>query len=141
MEKYSAGIGTPYWYEWEIGLLKCLDMLYDKNIEGVAFQSSDFQSLDDVVIFYKDKCSINIQVKHTDFNNNFTCSTLFGGEESMLQNWANDWKRNKYKRKISEIKIISNKKFGSHASKYYCSFIDLVNVVLPKLKNNYNYKF
>ena len=141
MGNYNAGIGTPYWYEWEIGLLKCLDMLYDDNIENVVFQSSDYQSLDDVVVFYKNKCSINIQVKHTDIDKNFTCSTLLSGEESMLQNWANDWLKNKYLSNITEIKIISNKKFSSRASKIYCSFVDLVNIVLPNLKINYDYKF
>lgn len=141
MGNYNAGIGTPYWYEWEIGLLKCLDMLYDDDIEGVAFQSSDFQSLDDVVVFYKNKRSINIQVKHTDIDKNFTCSTLLSGEESMLQNWANDWVKNEDRSNIIEIKIISNKKFGLKASKKYCSFVDFVSIVLPNLKINYNYKF
>lgn len=141
MEKYNAGIGTPYWYEWEIGLLKCLDMLYDDTIEGVAFQSSDYQSLDDVVVFYKDKCTVNIQVKHTDIDKNFTCSTLLSGEESMLQSWANDWVKNKYKNNITEIKIISNKKYGPNATEKYCSFVDFVQRVLPMLKRDYNYIF
>ena len=29
---YKAGSGTPYWYEWEIGLLECLKMI--ENTSG-----------------------------------------------------------------------------------------------------------
>ena len=39
---YNSGIGTPYWFEWEIGILECLNMLQDISIE-----STDFQALDD----------------------------------------------------------------------------------------------
>ena len=67
----SSGIGTPSWYEWEIGLIKCLEMLYDESIMSVVFQSSAFQSIDDVVVNYKDHSMINIQVKHTDVSANF----------------------------------------------------------------------
>ena len=30
---YNSGIGTPYWFEWEIGILECLNMLQDTSIE------------------------------------------------------------------------------------------------------------
>ena len=61
----NAGIGTPYWYEWEIGIIECLHMMTDASIESVTLQSSKFQSLDDVVINYADGSIANIQVKHT----------------------------------------------------------------------------
>lgn len=32
---YNSGIGTPYWFEWEIGILECLNMLQDTSIESV----------------------------------------------------------------------------------------------------------
>lgn len=63
---YNSGIGTPYWFEWEIGILECLNMLQDTSIESVILQSTDFQALDDVVVNYSDKSILNIQVKHTD---------------------------------------------------------------------------
>ena len=44
---YNSGIGTPYWFEWEIGILECLNMLQDISIESVILQSTDFQALDD----------------------------------------------------------------------------------------------
>lgn len=52
---YNSGIGTPYWFEWEIGILECLNMLQDTSIESVILQSTDFQALDDVVVNYSDK--------------------------------------------------------------------------------------
>ena len=73
---YKAGSGTPYWYEWEIGLLECLKMMTDTSVESVVLQSEDFQSLDDVVINYTDGSIVNIQVKHSDNNENFVYSTL-----------------------------------------------------------------
>ena len=72
----TAGIGSPYWYEWEIGLFKCLEMLQDEKISSVVFQSSQFSSLDDVVVKYTNGASLNIQAKHTDSENNFTFSTV-----------------------------------------------------------------
>lgn len=51
----KAGIGTPYWFEWEVGLHKCLEMLQNDSVESVVFQSSKFSSLDDVVVNYKDE--------------------------------------------------------------------------------------
>ena len=62
---YNSGIGTPYWFEWEIGILECLNMLQDTSIESVILQSTDFQALDDVVVNYSDKSILNI---HLIFN-------------------------------------------------------------------------
>ena len=62
----DSGIGTPYWYEWKIGLIECLKMMSDLSIESVTLQSSAFQSLDDVVIKYCNGNLNNIQVKHTE---------------------------------------------------------------------------
>ena len=47
---HIAGSGTPYWYEWEVGMVECLKMMNDTSIESVILQSVDFQSLDDVII-------------------------------------------------------------------------------------------
>ena len=90
---YIAGSGTPYWYEWEVGLLECLKMMSDTSIESVVLQSVDFQSLDDVVINYKDRSIINIQVKHSDKNEKFTYSSLTSGDPPMLEKWAKEWQR------------------------------------------------
>ena len=79
---YNSGIGTPYWFEWEIGILECLKMLHDTSIESVVLQSTNFQVLDDVVVNYVDKSIINIQVKHTDTDVNFTYSFLYASSVS-----------------------------------------------------------
>ena len=63
---YNSGIGTPYWFEWEIGILECLVCCKMTSIESIILQSTDFQALDDVVVNYSDKSILNIQVKHTD---------------------------------------------------------------------------
>ena len=102
----KAGMGTPYWYEWEIGLLKCLEMLYDENIRSVVFQDPRFSSIDDVVINYNDGSTLDIQVKHTDVDNNFTFSTLLSGDNPMLVKWAKDWEKNKANINIKSINLI-----------------------------------
>ena len=120
----TAGIGTPYWYEWEIGLLKCLEMLKDEKISCVIFQSSQFLSLDDVVVKYTNGASLNIQVKHTDADNNFTFSTLVGGKDPMLVKWAKEWYEKRDKYNFSEINIFTNKEFGTRRADNCCSFSD-----------------
>jgi len=137
---YKAGSGTPYWYEWEIGLLECLKMMTDATVESVVLQSEDFQSLDDVVINYTDGSIVNIQVKHTDNDDNFTYSTLTSGEKPMLHKWAKEWQRKKGNYEIKEIRIVTNKHWGPMETEKKCSFECFVSDVLPKLQLDYNYK-
>lgn len=134
-----AGLGSPYWYEWEIGLLECLKMMRDVTIKSVVLQSSDYVSLDDVVVNYNDGSIINIQVKHTDCNENFTYSFLVSGNEPMIVKWATEWRENKSNYNIQEIRIVTNRKWGPAESKGRCSFNDFVIKVFPNLKTNYNY--
>lgn len=133
----NTGIGTPYWYEWEIGLIECVKMLSNSSIESVTLQSSDFQSLDDVVVKFNDGSIINIQVKHTDDDNNMTYSFLESKEA--LQNWAKEWKNEKENYVIKEIRIVSNKKWGKNKSNGKCSFSTFVSNVLPQLKKQYSF--
>ena len=135
----KAGIGTPYWYEWEIGLLKCLEMLYDENIRSVVFQDPRFSSIDDVVINYNDGSTLNIQVKHTDVDNNFTFSTLLSGDNPMLVKWAKDWEKNKANINIKSINILTNKKFGTNVTDGLCSFKNFLEIVLPQWQKDVNY--
>ena len=92
---YNSGIGTPYWFEWEIGILECLNMLQDTSIESVILQSTDFQALDDVVVNYSDKSILNIQVKHTDIDSPFTYSFFSSNKDSLLKGLAQEWQKNK----------------------------------------------
>lgn len=134
----SSGIGTPSWYEWEIGLIKCLEMLYDESIMSVVFQSSAFQSIDDVVVNYKDHSMINIQVKHTDVSANFNYSFITS-DGNLLLSLAQDWLKVKSRYNIKEIQIATNKPWGTHASKGKLSFSDFVSGIFPKLKSDYDY--
>ena len=136
---YNSGIGTPYWFEWEIGILECINMLRDLSIESVVLQSTDFQALDDVVIKYSDKSILNIQVKHTDADSNFTYSFLSSGEKSLLNELALEWKNNKKKYNFKGIQIVTNKKWGTQRSDGKCSMNDFISRVFPCLQDNYNY--
>lgn len=135
----KAGIGTPYWFEWEVGLLKCLDMLQNDSVESVVFQSSKFSSLDDVVVNYNDGSISNIQVKHSDVGDTFTFSALLSGSNPMIVKWAEDWQRNKRIYRIKEINISTNRKWGTNHADKCCSFNTFVQKVLPKWKQDREY--
>ena len=137
---YIAGSGTPYWYEWKVGLLECLNMMSDTTIQSVTLQSVDFQSLDDVVIRYTDGSIINIQVKHSDIEENFTYSTLISGKSPMLNKWAKEWQDEKDKFNIKEIRIVTNRSWGTNASDDKCSFDRFINNVFPKMQADFNYQ-
>lgn len=51
----TPGIGDPYWFEWYVGLKNIINMLNpDNGIEYVIFQCSKYNTIDDVVVGYKD---------------------------------------------------------------------------------------
>ena len=136
---YNSGIGTPYWFEWEIGILECLNMLQDTSIESVILQSTDFQALDDVVVNYSDKSILNIQVKHTDEDADFTYSFLASGKKPLLNALALEWKNNKDNYNFKGIQIVTNKKWGPQEIDGKCSMDDFISKVFPCLQDNYNY--
>ena len=111
----------------------------DVTIKSVVLQSSDFVSLDDVVVNYNDGSIINIQVKHTDCKENFTYSFLVSGEIPMIVKLATEWRKNKSNFNIREIRIVTNRKWGPAKSEGRCSFNDFVINVFPILKTDYNY--
>ena len=124
------GIGTPYWYEWKIGLIECLKMMSDISVESVTLQSSAFQSLDDVVVKYTDGRMKNIQVKHTDKDNNLTYSFL----EPEIKKWAKEWHDTKTKFRIDQICLITNKPLGTMERDGKCSIFTFFKTTLPALK-------
>ncbi len=137
---YNAGVGTPYWYEWEVGLLECLKMMTDFSIQSVVLQSVNFESLDDVVVNYTDGSIVNIQVKHTDIGENFTYSTLISGERPMLEKWAKEWDSAKCQYNIKEIRIVTNRQWGTRGSAGKCSFKNFIENVWPSLQLDYGYQ-
>lgn len=130
------GIGTPYWYEWKIGLIECLKMMSDYSVESVTLQSSAFQSLDDVVVKYTDGRMKNIQVKHTDKDNNLTFSFL----EPEIKKWAKEWHDTKTKYRIDEICVMTNKELGTMEKGGKCSILTFITTTLPALKKDHLYK-
>ena len=51
----TPGIGDPYWFEWYVGLKHIVEMLNpDNGIESVIFQHPEYDTIDDVVVEYKD---------------------------------------------------------------------------------------
>lgn len=92
-----AGVGDPYWYEWSVGLLYCLDLLYpEKNIESIVMQHSGLQGLDDIVINYFNGKIECIQIKHTRKGNTLTFTNMIKGKESSesyLKQFSSDWKK------------------------------------------------
>ena len=129
------GIGTPYWYEWEIGIIECLKMLYDDSVEYVIFQDPKYQSIDDVVVRKNGK-TINVQVKHTDVDNKMTYS--FFDKDDLLKSWALDWQKNGIN-DIAEIYIYSNMEYGTNKTNGKVSFKRFIDDVLPELRKDYNY--
>lgn len=135
----NSGIGTPYWYEWEIGIIECLKMMFNDEIASVVLQASEFQKLDDVVVKYIDGSIVNIQVKHTDVDDNLTYSFLSAKSDSVLQGLAQEWRKEKDKCHIREIQLITNKKYGTSKSRGKCSMENFVKLVYPKLKEDCSY--
>lgn len=135
----NAGIGTPYWYEWTIGIIECLKMLSSYDIKSVVLQSSDFVSLDDVVINYADGSITNIQVKHTDIKANLTYSFL-DSNGSLIKKLANEWNEKKGEYRIREIQLVTNRGWGTNTSSGRCSVADFIENVYPRLKVDYEYE-
>lgn len=78
----TPGIGDPYWFEWYVGLKHIVEMLNpDNGIESVIFQHPEYDTIDDVVVEYKDdKKQICYQIKHeisTSIKHNLTFGKLF----------------------------------------------------------------
>lgn len=66
MKMISSGIADPYWYEWYVGLSQVIRMLdSDNEISCVIFQKGDYNTIDDVVVKYKNgRQEYCYQVKH-----------------------------------------------------------------------------
>lgn len=121
MNNLKAGEGSPYWYEWSVGLLYIVKMLNpDNKIKTVVLQSEDNQSLDDVVITYEDETVEYIQVKHTRVNDRLTFTNMIEGDidKSYLFKCSSEWKKMKNKNS-GKIKVVffTNREMGKQ--KYF----------------------
>lgn len=112
----TAGTGTPYWFEWSVGLLYMVKMLNpDNQIKNVVLQSDENQSLDDVVITYEDGIIEYIQVKHTRENDKLAYSDMIEGEKekSYLYKYSSEWKElSKKNTGKNRVILFTNRKIG-----------------------------
>jgi hypothetical protein len=115
----TAGKGTPYWYEWTVGLLKVTEMLYPENgIESVRFQATGFKGWDDVVVSYKDGLTEYIQVKHSRTNTNITFGSFVTEEkeeECLLRNLYASWRNMKLSAKTARCIVFTNREAGDRS--------------------------
>lgn len=113
----KAGEGSPYWYEWSVGLLYLVKMLNpDNNIRHVVLQSEDSQSLDDVVVTYENGIKEFIQVKHTREDDKLSYSDMLEGgtKESYLYKYSSEWKNTDIKNKVV---LFTNREIGNRKRK------------------------
>ena len=109
------GIDDPYWYEWYVGIRNIVKMLNpDNQIEYVIFQSSNHETIDDIVVGKKKNVELCYQVKHTRTESNITFSSLIEKDErskkSLLEAIAEGWEKTN---EINTIPILySNKTIG-----------------------------
>lgn len=82
----TPGIGDPYWFEWYVGLKNIINMLNpDNGIEYVIFQCSKYNTIDDVVVGYKDGGhEICYQIKHEIFTSK-TQNGLLAHEGALVE--------------------------------------------------------
>lgn len=111
----SAGDGTPYWYEWYVGLKYVIELISpNSDIKSVTFQSSESQKLDDVVILYKNEVKECIQVKNTREDNKLGFEAFI---KDYLPQFAQEWRDLKTKHgKSVHVQLYSNK---SASGKWY----------------------
>ena len=74
----TPGSGDPYFYEWYVGLSNIIEMLNpDSEIKSVTFQHATYDTVDDIVVEYKDgKKQFCYQIKHEKFSSKPTNLTF-----------------------------------------------------------------
>lgn len=112
----TAGKGTPYWYEWSVGLLRVVDMLYpDSGISSVSFQESGIKGWDDVVVRFENNNIEFTQVKHTRERNNLTFGsfvTLDDQGDSLLKGLYGAWLDMGYTSATASCRVFTNREAG-----------------------------
>ena len=114
----KPGMGDPYWYEWSVGLQYIIDMLNpDSEINYVELQADVPLGLDDVVVTYENGEKLFVQVKHTRANDTLTFGDLVSSSsengQSILQELASGWNKEKDKYTRSSVLLFTNRLAGN----------------------------
>jgi len=114
----KPGMGDPYWYEWSVGLQYIIDMLNpDSEINYVELQADVPLGLDDVVVTYENGEKLFVQVKHTRANDTLTFGDLLSSSsengQSILQELASGWNKEKDKYTRSSVLLFTNRSAGN----------------------------
>lgn len=117
MNASSAGKGTPYWYEWTVGLTKVVEMLYpESDISSVSFQEAGVKGWDDVVVRYGDGRTEYIQVKHSREGVNVTFGSFLTVDEDgicLLESLYHAWRKMKLSSAFASCTVFTNRQAGS----------------------------
>lgn len=116
----SAGKADPFWYEWNVGLEKVIEMLQpDTDIASVEFQRDGIKGWDDVVVRFTDGTTHYLQVKHSRVGTNLTFGSLVTVDEgvSLLGSLFDAWKQLGAGRAKGRFFLFTNREAGSRASK------------------------
>lgn len=116
----SAGKADPFWYEWNVGLEKIIEMLQpDTDVASVEFQRDGIKGWDDVVVRFTDGRTDYYQVKHSRVGASLTFGSLVTVQEgsSLLGSLFDAWKQLGAGRDRGRFFLFTNREAGSHASK------------------------
>lgn len=116
MTNPTAGQGTPYWYEWTVGLVKVVEMMRpDSGIASVSFQEKGVKGWDDVVVRHGDGKVDYIQVKHTREGTNLTFGAFLTPDkkgETLLGNLFKAWLDLDLSSKSARCIVYTNREAG-----------------------------
>jgi len=116
----SAGKADPYWYEWNVGLEKVVEMLRPAaGIASVEFQQEGIKGWDDVVVRYEDGTTHYYQVKHSRVGTNLTFGALVTpvNQVSLLGSLFDAWQRLGDARANGRFFLYTNREAGDRAAK------------------------
>lgn len=136
----SAGKGTPYWYEWSVGLLRVVEMLYpESKISSVSFQEVGIKGWDDVVIRYTNGRTDYIQVKHSREGNNITFGSFVNADEngvSLLEELFGAWRKMHLTSATAKCVVFTNREAGERVYEGRPPLSKFMVWLKGKLENN-----
>ncbi|HWC58237.1 MAG TPA: ATP-binding protein, partial [Verrucomicrobiae bacterium] len=138
----SAGKGTPYWYEWSVGLLRVVEMLYpESEISSVSFQEAGIKGWDDVVVRYTNGRTEYIQVKHSREGTNITFGSFVSADTDgvcLLESLFGAWRGMKLSSATAACVVFTNREAGERVYEGRPPLLDFMAWVKRELKTKKN---